>query len=430
MLPQLRRRRTLALAVAAIALLGLAAVIFCPRRSAPALHAHPRQPLLVGAHYYSWFPENWAAGYSGQHYTPPVKPQLGEYASSDPAVFAQHVAWAKAAGINFFIFDFWPRRTAIRQRIDGYLRQGIAPGFQFCLLYEIHDLKEPGEHPISGEPANVVFLSDKRAARMKKTWRALADSYMSHPQYLRIDGRPVLFVYATRHLVGDVPAAIQEARRYVKEKTGADLYLVADEVYWNTLGYDPQKGVYMREALSADTARIAAFDALTSYNPYDVTRPQHRGSAGFAQFLADSKTLYQTYFKRARDAGKTFIPGALAAYNDRGVRLEEDHFVIPRYESGDISRPALLRQLDELTPLLDPYHPMVTITSWNEWNEGSQIEPAAPSPASSGDDSGQETYSQHELSRGYGVEDLNALQRTLATLREKMDGHADPAHTR
>jgi len=85
------------------------------------------------------------------------------------------------------------------------------------------------------------------------------------------------------------------------------------------------------------------------------------------------------------------VPDVLPGYNDRGVRPSLDHYVIPRRwapgaEEGSFLA-EMLRQVADRW--VDPRLPMVLVTSWNEWNEDSGIEPlrdTAPTTADTATD--------------------------------------------
>jgi hypothetical protein len=65
---------------------------------------------LVGAHYYVWYPENFANGYLRAALRPAQTPALGEYNSHNAAIAEQHIALAVSHGIDFFTLDWWPNR--------------------------------------------------------------------------------------------------------------------------------------------------------------------------------------------------------------------------------------------------------------------------------------------------------------------------------
>ena len=74
------------------------------------------------------------------------------------------------------------------------------------------------------------------------------------------------------------------------------------------------------------------------------------------------------------------IPDVFPGYNDRGVRPDDAHYAVPRRWAPDQAEGTLLREMiDRLVrPLVDPRVPMMFVTSWNEWNEDTAIEPLAP----------------------------------------------------
>jgi len=375
--------------------------------------------LRVGAHYYSWFPENWAGGTAGEYMEPPIMPLLGHYSSEAGEVFLQHAAWAREAGVDFFVFDWWPRRPEIGKRIYSHVvRERRLGQMQFALMYESLDLREPDDAIVPGETDRVVYLTAERTIRLKKHWEYLAKYYMADESYLRIDGKAVLFIYATRHLVGPVAKGFKEARAHVKDRTGIDLYLVGDEAFFNVLSYSPRGEVLLLAQGVPNWDRLTAFDAITSYNPYDEKRSEHAGAAGADRFLNDVADLYRRYRAVAATVGIRFIPGVLPGYNDRGVRLQENHFVLPRYLDHVGEKSFFSAALQRIGfDQLDDVYPILCITSWNEWNEGTQIEPTRSSPGTRRDSSHSGAdYTQGEYYLGYEMGIINELANQLKTL--------------
>ncbi len=84
---------------------------------------------LVFAYYYIWYaPSSWRRAKIDL-------PELGSYDSRDPAVVAQHLAWARAAGIDGLIVS-WKHE----QRLDDALRvlvdEATKTGMKLILLYQ------------------------------------------------------------------------------------------------------------------------------------------------------------------------------------------------------------------------------------------------------------------------------------------------------
>src|SRR3546814_171476 len=209
----------------------------------------------------------------------------------------------------------------------------------------------------------------------------LADTYFGHPSDLRVDGRPVVILYLTRVLVGDVAGAMAEVREMWRAR-GHDPYVIADEVFWNVTADRRPASFTSRPQES----RIRLFNAITSYNPYESGRPSHAGYGAESEFVPDVNGLYQRY-RDATGGEVPIVPGVLAGYNDRGVRPRLDHYVIPRaWAPGAAEGTFLAEMLRQVADRwLDPRNPMVMITSWNEWNEDTGIEPLAGAEATAAD---------------------------------------------
>ena len=167
--------------------------------------------------------------------------------------------------------------------------------------------------------------------------------------------------------------------------------------------------------------RLVSFDAITAYNPYDSTRLDHGGQNGALHYLADVADLYSRYQATAATAGQLLIPSVIPGYNDRGVRLEANHYAIAREYGTLESRSFFWENLVQLAdPFLNPRTPIFTVTSWNEWNEGTQIEPTNNAPPVNLDlsESGV-SYTEGHYYRGYGCQHLEELAEFVKIYKEK-----------
>jgi len=357
----------------------------------------------VGAHYYVWFPRNFAGGkYLRAKLNPPQQPLLGEYSSSSPAVVAQHITWATESGIDFFTLDWWPSAPDRNALIDQVVL--AAPNIadiRFCIFYELGDL---GYDVDSG----FLLFDESRVERFLADMDQIATRYFGHPSYLKVEGRPVIVLYVTRTTAGLFSEAMSQFRSRMAAR-GINPYVIGDEIFWS-VARDDGKG-YTTEP---QRGRIGLFDALTAYNLYDSTRPSQKGYGASSTYLSDSRALYERYREAVPDT--PLVPLAFPGYNDRGVRLEADHWAIPReWGPGAGEGTFFAEWLDRFTlPLIDARLPMMLITSWNEWNEDTEIEPAAETAPTTTDTSASgTTYTQGYQYQGYGRRYLDILcQRT------------------
>jgi Glycosyl hydrolase family 99 len=167
---QLAVVRVIFVAVLACALLG-ADRSGDPESPPPSPRPAVSWPIRA-AFYYAWFPEteNWAT-----HYTP----SLGKYDSSESHILAAHVAQARYAGLDAFISSYWGRDTPTATRLPLLLDAAGRQGLQVAGYYEPESLPTP--------PSDAVLRQDFDALY----------GLTAQPAWLRVAGKPVLFVYNT-----------------------------------------------------------------------------------------------------------------------------------------------------------------------------------------------------------------------------------------
>lgn len=374
-----------------------------PGCSRPAPGPLQTDQYLVGAYYYLWFPGNFRHGYLRKYLDPPQQPALGLYASTNVAVAEQHIAWAAPHGIDFFAIDWWPSRPEQNAAFtDGFLRARNVGDMRFCLFYETWALG------FDKDLGCTSFDAEKRA-RFVADMVDLAERFFDHPSYLKVGGRPVLMLYLSRTFAGDFAGALGEARRELR-KRGHDVFFLGDEIFWNVTPV--KRGRPHPLVPDPQVKRIRALDAITSYNMYENALPEHAGYGARSRFLADVAAKYGEY-KAAAGPRTCIVPGLIPGYNDRGVRRGLDHFVIPRQWERALGEGSFLaRSFDQLGfPLADPRLNMIMLTSWNEWNEDTAIEPLAPAPATTRDGSRETNFfTRDHAYAGHGLAYLETVR--------------------
>ncbi|MCB0359683.1 MAG: hypothetical protein KDD44_08605, partial [Bdellovibrionales bacterium] len=139
----------------------------------------------------------------------------------------------------------------------------------------------------------------------------------------------------------------------------------------------------------------------------------HRGYAGLERYLEDNRKLFEKYRNAAGPLGVPVIPTVLPGYNDRGIRGRFNHAMPRRMRPEAPEGSFFAKGLEELALPLATQNAlrMLFITSWNEWNEDTAIEPLAVSTATSTDSSPEgDRYTQGFPYEGYGLTYLRVLQ--------------------
>ena len=404
----------------------------------PAGAKSPTMRPLVGAYYYLWNPENFAGGTLRAHLVPPQLPAGSLVNSASPRTAARDITNARKAGINFFAIDWWPYDAgysgADYRDADDAMRSFLkAPNIsqmRFAMFYETWNLGyDPGR-----ESTPVTFQME---LHFDADMTSFAKDFFHNPSYLRIDGRPVVFLYLTRTLTGDVAGMIQGARTVLK-RLGFNPYFIGDEVYWRVTPENPNPaGPILTTTPQVD--RIEQFDAITSYilyygDPDWLLGPTNdfTGYPGTTNIVADERHLMSEY-SAATDGRVPVIPDIASGFNDRGFRLPTNHPAQPRQWLPGEGPASTLDHLFRCVaiPEVSPALPVVMVTSWDDWNEDTGIEPIGGTPTDVDDSPSGTAYTQGYTYGGEGRKALTALRADVNLLdrrsAELADGHTGPA---
>mmetsp|Transcript_32821 Transcript_32821/g.78408 ORF Transcript_32821/g.78408 Transcript_32821/m.78408 type:complete len:525 (+) Transcript_32821:166-1740(+) len=310
----------------------------------------------VGVYYYPWHSDDFhrGQGYLRKILMPPQLPVLGEYNDRSSNTIRKHLEWTRGANVNLWVTSWWGPRSREDNTLKDYIMiHPDLPGTSIGILYETTSrVYSGGNYTSHGNAYTDVNY--------------IAKTYFDNPNYFRIGGRPVLFVYLTRLLHQDgMLQNITSQMRAAAMDHGHDLYIIGDQVmgsapgsYWN---YEP----------------FRLLDGITTYDVYgNLQRPD--GYAG-SRRLDSLAARNRQWRDRARWHGGTckFIPSVSPGYNDRGVRFESGHRPLSRRLSATGSEGSLFKSsLENALPLTDSSTGrMILINSWNEWHEDTQIEP-------------------------------------------------------
>jgi len=248
-------------------------------------------------------------------------PALGAYDSHDPNVIDQHCRWARQANIDTFIVSWWGHGdysdAAMAKILDVCQRHGL----NACIYYET--VPRP-QTPLTAAEDIVKALN----------------KYGKHPAHLKINNKPVVFVYGR---------ALQEL--------GLAGWLEVIEI----VNANYQGGfVAIGDQFSGGAAHI--FDGLHTYNTAGPLKGRDPTAA--RKWAAET---YPAWVKLADRAEKICAITVIPGYDDTKIR--KPGLAVERY-NGELYR----SQWEEAIKA-DPH--WILVTSFNEWHEGSEVEPSA-----------------------------------------------------
>ncbi|MEA2003213.1 MAG: S-layer homology domain-containing protein, partial [Actinomycetota bacterium] len=250
------------------------------------------EPPITAAFMYPWFPNAWDQG--GQIPFSQFTPSAGLYDSSDPDVIDEQVSLATTAGLEAFIASWWGpghHTDSATMAVLNQIPDSPNPNFRIAIYYEEEGQSDPSPTAIKNDLEYLEQLFNK-------------------PSYLRVDGKPVVFVWAE----GD---GADMARRWkdAKDLYGGNVHIV-----------------------------LKLFSGFRDVPDQPDSWHQYGPSTNYSEHLPDSAVV---------------SPGFWHA-EEGSPRLVRDP----------------VRFRDDVQSMVASGAFWQLITTWNEWGEGTAVEPA------------------------------------------------------
>ncbi len=165
--------------------------------------------MLVGAHHCPLWEKDKPEMWSNIVKHPERTPALGFYAQENPEVADWETKWAVEHGVSFFIYCWY--RTAqggpVKTRYSSAIHDALHKSrFMDKMKYTI--MWENQSRGTSG-------VSDEKDLfeNLLPFW---LENYFKHPSYLKVDNKPVLFIYRPEFLIQDLGGEEEVARAFVR----------------------------------------------------------------------------------------------------------------------------------------------------------------------------------------------------------------------
>jgi hypothetical protein len=316
--------------------------------------ATPIGGKMVGAYYYVWYGldtsvRNTAGEFHSNWENATSTPFVGEYVSNDSAVADTQIILARLHKIDFFavswlgVFDWYDHLA-----VDDFLQQGLLKAehmdtFNFCIFYE--------SEIVLSSVYNASKSNDFFERQFSVDMNYANDTYFANPSYLRIDGKPVVFMYNLPYLCQNLGTLDVHAMLVnLTLDFSNNVYLVGD------VGNAPSP---------ANVAfQLSLFsDVLNATTNYLFSSP----SKGWNGIIDDARQDYPKWRANMTEEGMSFLPSAFPGYNDTKENPNSAVLPVNATEFGEFLQTARNNTDDG---------GITMITSWNEWKESTAIEPS------------------------------------------------------
>ncbi|MCY1718866.1 glycoside hydrolase family 99 protein [Prolixibacteraceae bacterium Z1-6] len=249
-------------------------------------------------------------------------PALGEYSSNDPEIISQHMELIKEAGIGVLAISWWGPDQFTDKSVKMYLN--LAQQFGLKLTFHI-------------EP---VYKSAHEFIRLLEY---LHENYLDHPALFRYNGKPLYYIYDSG-----------KVKYYEWNKM---LSPEGELSIRNT----PLDGLFIGHF---ERERDGGFILKSGFDGFYT----YYASEGF--MYGCTSTNWPVLAKFAKENNLLFIPCPGPGYIDTRIRPWNAKNTEDR-EGGKYYGKMFMNALN-----VNP--DFIGITSFNEWHEGTQIEPAVP----------------------------------------------------
>ena len=308
------------------------------------------KPIFV--YYMPWFvakpySDNWGWHWTMNHFDPDVvdasgerkiaswyHPLIGPYDSADPVVLEYHVLLMKLAGIDGVIVDWYGRDNHLdyainNERTAAIFQYARRAGLKFALCYE--------DRTTLQQINDGVLAATNALAHAQQTMLYVQSNYFGDPGYLHLSNRPVLLNFGPQ-------------------------YFKANEQWESIFSVLDAKN---RPAFFTEDNRLPVGAGAFNWPPMWLSlAPGARGVLSIAAL-----ENYLANFEQSGSAWPAFISSAFPRFHDiyqpAGVR---DYWGYLGDRKGEILRMTLTRALTNQSA-------MVQVVTWNDFGEGTMVEP-------------------------------------------------------
>jgi hypothetical protein len=300
----------------------------------------------------------------------PKVPQWSYEDESDPRVMAKKINAASEHGIDVFIFDwyYYDNGLLLEAALEkGFLKAKNNEKLLFSLMWCNHN----SPHGMDGAVKPETF--DRLCDYVIKT-------YFSHPSYWKIDGCPYFSIYLLSEFVrsyGDVDNAAMAIKRFrdkVRKAGFRDLHI--NGILWDTLPYDRKRRA---EQLGLDSYTSYVWIHHYALPDFPATEYQKVADSYFG-FLTKGGGA-NGLEKPVSQLGIPYHPNVTMGWDSSPRCDQKADWVKNRTypygavivgNSPEVFKKAVVRAKDYVS---NCEQKIITINAWNEWGEGSYLEP-------------------------------------------------------
>ena len=320
----------------------------------------------------------WEAIYNAQpkyegHNLPNI-PLWGYSNEADAGVMEKKISEALKYGVNVFIYDwYWyDDRPFLENGLnEGFLKAKNCEDMRFYLMWANHDHNSYLD-PSNPDKSKVYWEGEVDRRVFERMVSHIIEDYFKRPNYYKIDGMPVFAIYELSTFINglggmdEAKDALEYFRREVRSAGFPGLHLQG--ILWGAFPESIPNTPGDKSPTKNETALQLGLNSLTNYQwchyvPMDK-RQDYRvwGDKGVSEWQVFDSQFDIPFFPQVSvgwDPNPRFPVG------------EQNHVFNASPELFE----GYLRMAKEYAACHPAQPPLVVINAWNEWAEGSYLEP-------------------------------------------------------
>ena len=314
------------------------------------------------------------------HYQPHIPYDVGYYDLLNLETFKRQIYLAKHYGVyGFCIHYYWfSGKKLMEKPLELFLKHKELD-MPFCLSWATENwtaLWDGGN--------NEVMLEQKFNAEDSKRFMDDILPYMKDSRYIKINGRPVLALYRVNLFKKqDVKHLLDIFRGIAKNNGFPDLYIMLT----NAFSFEDNVNEWGADAL-VEYPPFKMLELMESYRPSGYLNPYFKGSIfDVSSFIRDKRYML-------KHTNQPYFRSALTSWDNTARKATSNAWILHGMNPETFQK--LLKDIIvESRNIHSVEENIVFVNSWNEWAEGSHLEP--------------------DMKYGYGY--LQAIKETLEGLK-------------
>lgn len=318
------------------------------------------------------------------HYQPQIPADLGFYDLRLPEIRQAQADMAKENGVEGFMYwNYWFGRgkKILEMPIEEIMRTG-EPDYPFCLGWANHDWSNKTWKKTRRFTEDTVFLKQEYLGVQDYTdYFNYVLPMFKDQRYITVDGKPMFYVFDPDSCP-DMKLFITLWNHLAKENGLKGVHFVARADSLGKVGVVNEKG-YLDEVKERYDAYIAiGFDAVSSMNfrraemlatgfRKKLFRAIKRKVWGYALNIHDYMEMTKQYYTPEDELD--YVYPQVTPRKDKTPRVGKNALIYTD-SNPEKFRIAIKMALDKIKDK-DDEHKILFLNSWNEWGEGSYMEP-------------------------------------------------------